>query len=129
MKHLEESLQTKVCTYIRLQYPDVIFNSDLSGVKLSKYQAAIAKKQRKAKGMPDLHIYEASRGYHGLFIELKKEGESPYRKDGLLKAGDHLKNQDKMHKMLREKGYCAKFATGFDEAKKIIDWYLRKNDE
>lgn len=74
----------------------------------------------------------------GLYLELKKEGTKLIRdKDArkilkgetkLRKRGDwwdlHTEEQALTLEKLRERGYCAEFAIGFDEAKKIIDEYL-----
>lgn len=77
--------------------------------------------------------------YSGLFIELKREGAKLKRdKDAnkinkgdhkIRKAGDwfdqHIEEQATMLEELSRKGYCATFAVGFDEAKNIIDQYLK----
>lgn len=120
----EENLQIVVCNYIRAQYPKVLFNSDLSGIKLTMGQAVKAKKLRSSKGFPDLVIYEPRGNYHALFLELKREGEKILNKKGDLKT-DHLKEQDEVISKLCVKGYLACFAIGFDEAKRIIDMYLK----
>ncbi len=125
MKNEEEQLQMAVCGYIRLQYKDVIFNSDVgSGMRLTKSQAGKAKMMRSGRGHPDLFIAEPRRGLHGLFIELKAEGVTVFNKDGSLRKGDHLKEQEEMLMKLREKGYLTCFAIGFDQAKQVIDTYL-----
>ena len=120
----EENLQIAVCNYLRAQYPKVLFNSDLSGIKLTMGQAVKAKKLRSSKGFPDLVIYEPRGNYHALFLELKREGEKILSKKGDLKT-DHLKEQDEVISKLCVKGYLACFAIGFDEAKRIIDMYLK----
>jgi len=120
----EENLQIAVCNYLRLQYPNILFNSDLSGIKLTMGQAVKAKKLRSSKGFPDLVIYEPRGRYCGLFIELKREGERITNKKGEL-ISYRLKEQDEIIQKLNLKGYLACFAIGFDEAKKIIDMYLK----
>ena len=120
----EENLQIAVCNYLRAQYPKVLFNSDLSGIKLTMGQAVKAKKLRSSKGFPDLVIYEPRGNYHALFLELKREGEKITNKKGELKT-DHLREQEEIIQKLNLKGYLACFAIGFDEAKKIIDLYLK----
>lgn len=120
----EENLHLAICDYIRLQYPNVLFNSDMSGVKLTMGQAVKAKKLRSSKGFPDLVIYEPRCNCHALFLELKREGEKILNKNGDLKT-DHLKEQDEIISKLCAKGYLACFAIGFDEAKRIIDLYLK----
>jgi hypothetical protein len=125
MKNEEEKLQMAVCDYIRLQYKDVIFNSDVgSGMKLTKAQAGKAKMMRSGRGHPDLFIAEPRGEHHGLFIELKAVGVKIYKKDGSLRADKHLEEQCEMLARLMIKGYYADFAVGFDEAKRIIDTYL-----
>lgn len=59
----------------------------------------------------------------GLFLELKKEGTRLQKKNGEWST-EHIAEQAKILEKLRQRGYCAEFAIGFDEAKKIIDEYL-----
>jgi hypothetical protein len=120
----EKELHKQICEYIRIQYPSVLFNTDMSGIKLTMGQAVQAKKLRSCSGFPDIVIYEPSVGYRALFLEVKKE--TPYKKNGELKKSDHLKEQDDMHKKLWLKGYLAKFVWSFDMAKDIIDNYIHK---
>lgn len=62
--------------------------------------------------------------YNGLFIELKRPGVKIYTKYGELVANKHIREQETVLEQLRQRGYVAEFACGFDEAKKIIDEYL-----
>jgi hypothetical protein len=77
------------------------------------------------KGMsfPDLQIMAAHRGYFGLLIEMKREGEELYNAAGLFK-NEHLSRQDRTLKALNERNYLAVFAKGFDAIVKVIDDYL-----
>ena len=132
----ESDLQVMVADYLRLQYPDVLFHSDFgSGIKLTMGQAA---KQRRQNGgrraWPDMVIAEPKvksfpNVYHGLFIELKREGTRIFKKDGTLVADEHIREQYDMLEQLRKRGYVAEFACGFDEAKAIIDKYLGGKSE
>lgn len=130
----EENLQIQVADYLRLQYPSVLFHSDFgSGIKLTIGQAS---KQKRLNGgrraWPDMFIAEPSIQYqadandydlYGLFLELKKDGTRLKKKDGSW-TSEHIAEQAETLKKLREKGYKAEFAVGFDEAKQIIDEYL-----
>jgi hypothetical protein len=121
----EKILHRQVCTYLKLQYPSIIFNSDLSGAtKLTINQATQMKALRSSKGFPDIVIYEPRGIYHGLFIELKKEGTKLFNKK-YEPATDHLKEQFDMMNKLSAKGYSCHFAIGFESAKKILDEYLQ----
>lgn len=72
--------------------------------------------------------------WFGLYLELKKEGKTLHpgpraknrfkSKDGKEYKTEHLMEQADCLYDLRQRGYCAEFAIGFDEAKKIIDEYL-----
>lgn len=61
--------------------------------------------------------------FHGLYIELKKDGTRLKKKNGDW-ANEHIAEQAEVLEKLRERGYCAEFAVGFEEAKRIIDEYL-----
>ena len=158
MRQQESSLQMRIAEYLCRQYPDVQFHSDFgSGVKLSKIQAVIQLRQNGyRRGWPDLQIAQPKRkkmdmqldvsngeGEHfdaeivvanGLFVELKKDGETlfpgPRAKkrflslDGKEYKNEHLQEQADVLFKLRKAGYAAEFAIGFDEAVRIIDEYL-----
>jgi hypothetical protein len=142
----EADLQVQVADYLRLQYPSVMFHSDFgSGIKLTMGQAIKQKRQNGGRrAWPDMFIAEPkevartefedkekritlSFGHSrfGLFIELKRPGTRIFKKDGTLVADPHIREQFDILEQLRRKGYMAKFACGFDEAKRIIDEYLR----
>lgn len=124
MKKSEENLQIAVCKYIRHQFPQVIFTSESSGLRLTMGQAVKAKKCRSEGKLPDLIILEPRGHASGLILELKKQGEVVYNRDGSYRAG-HVAEQGKTLERLRKKGYIAQFVIGFDNAKFIIDTYLR----
>jgi hypothetical protein len=114
-----------IAYYMRLQYPDIIYRFDMAGLNLSMAQAGMNKAIQCGKGWPDLFIAEKRRPYSGFFLELKAEGVKLQNKD-LSYATPHLKEQYEMLYRLRLKGYWSDFAVGFDEAKKKIDYYLKK---
>lgn len=62
--------------------------------------------------------------YAGLFLELKRDGTRLKKKSGEW-ANEHIAEQAELLHILRQKGFSAEFAVGFDEAKKIIDEYLK----
>lgn len=135
----ESDLQVMVADYLRLRYPKVLFHSDFgSGIKLTQGQAMKQKRQNGGRrGWPDLFIAQSAPRcvdgswkyeYYGLFLELKAEGNSPFKKDGSLKKDEHLEEQWEMLQELENRGYKARFATGFNEAKKLIDDYLGGTD-
>ncbi|MCX6222461.1 MAG: hypothetical protein NTZ69_15930 [Bacteroidia bacterium] len=121
----EKDLQRQICEYLKIRYPKIIFNSDMAGaMKLTMGQAIQIAKLRSSRGFPDIVIYEPRRGYAGLFVELKKEGERIFKKDGSF-SSDHVQEQHECITRLNLRGYRAMFAIGWDEAKTIIDDYLK----
>ena len=127
----EAELQTQVADYLRLHYPNVLFHSDFgSGIKLTPGQAVKQKRQNGGRrAWPDMFIaesilHEDGRGSFGLFIELKRNGTRLKKKDGKW-ASPHIEDQADMLDQLESRGYTAVFACGFDEAKRIIDTYLK----
>lgn len=124
-KKEEENLQLAVSRYINLQYPNVLFTSDASGLKLPIGLASKWKAQRCAKWkIPDMIILEPRHRFAGLILELKKSVKELYRKDGTIRQDSHVIEQQKSLEYLCNRGYYAQFVCGFDEAKKVIDWYL-----
>lgn len=148
----EAELQTAIAEYLARQYPDVLFHSDFgSGIKLTPAQAVRQKRQNGGKrAWPDMFIAQpmlrmfvgkdepdemirlgeegdsielANEIYAGLYLELKKEGTRLRKKNGDW-ATEHIAEQAKVLEKLRDRGYCAEFAVGFEEAKKTIDVYL-----
>ena len=133
MKKKEEKLQTQISRYLRLQYPHVMFTSSPSGVRLNMGQArTMLSQQNPRKGWPDLMIMQIAKKdvkvFAGLFIELKQEGYELFKQDGTLRKNEHIECQNEVHQKLRERGYFAVFSVGFEETKKLIDWYLSDGD-
>jgi hypothetical protein len=120
----EEQLHIAICNYIKLQYPNVIFTSESSGIRVFWQQAKKLKSMRSCSGLPDIMIFEPRKQKAGMFLEVKKDGTKIYKKDGELTKDKHLNQQEEILHRLKEKGYFAEFVVGFDEAKVIIDWYM-----
>lgn len=124
MAKKEEQLSKAVSKYLKIQYPDVVFTCDASGVRLTMGQATALKAQRSVHKIPDMIILKPNAEYHGLILELKSDDSSPYLKDGSLSKGQHIQEQNQTLTTLLNIGYYAVFAVGFDNAKKIIDDYM-----
>lgn len=123
----EEFIHRQVVDYLRLQYPGVIFRTDYSaGIKLTPGMARKHHSLQEGRGYPDLFIaLPNNKGYHGLFLELKRPGARVRKRDGSIVANEHIQEQDIYLKRLKSVGYKAAFAVGFDEAKKEIDDYIK----
>lgn len=127
-KQSEKSIHKQVATYLKLQYPKVIFRTDFAaGCKMSIGQAVAHKALQSGPGYPDLFIAMPNRVFFGLFIELKKDISEVYNKNGSMVANPHIKTQFEFLQSLNKLGYMAAFGFGFDHAKKIIDEYLNQD--
>jgi hypothetical protein len=121
----EATIHQQVAEYLKLQHRNVIFRTDFAaGIKMTMFQAIKHKKLQSGKSYPDLFIAEPRGGYHGLYLELKKAGTGVFLKDGTVSKKEHFQNQAATLQELRDRGYMAEFAVGFDEARSLIDRYL-----
>ena len=118
----EEHVHFTTADYLRLQYPNVFFISESSGVRTSIGLAKKLKRTRSNHVHLDLYILEKRGDWAGLILELK--AKSVFKKDGTLLKNDHVEDQARTIEKLKQKGYMATFACSFEEAKKIIDDYL-----
>ena len=76
-------------------------------------EAANLKRQGVKAGVPDVNLPAARKGFHGLYIEMKRKGEEP------------TKLQKEWLIALTEQGYKAVVCHGFEEAVDVIEDYLR----
>ncbi|MFA5172568.1 MAG: hypothetical protein WC426_13485 [Sulfuriferula sp.] len=128
-KKREQVIQLALCGHIRSEYPDVVFYSDFAaGLKLPIWLAALRKAMASGRGIPDLMV-DAKRGnFGGLRIEIKKEGERIYLKDGSISKDKHVQEQNTVLEKLRKEGYCAEFGIGLEQCQGIVDWYMAGAD-
>jgi hypothetical protein len=121
----EYDLQKSVCKFINLQYPKVLYLSDtIASIKLTKPQQGRNKAiQKNGFNCPDLLILQPNDTYKGLFIELKVL--TPFKKDGNLKASNHLLGQWNTIQDLNQLGYFACFSWGLEMTINIINLYIK----
>ena len=121
----ESKVQDAVVRHLKSKYKNVRFISSLTGERVSgaKTKGRNARIQH-SNGQPDMFIYARRGGYVGLALELKRDGEIIYKKDGTLRKSDHLKEQQEWLDSLTEEGWYAVFSVGLKESVEIINWYL-----
>ncbi len=91
-----------------------LLQGSLNGVRLNIGQAVKAKRAGLKAGWPDLFLPVSSGNYHGLFIELKKRGNTY-----------PTKKQHKILYALNDQGYLAIWGRGSDFAIAQIELYLK----
>lgn len=122
----EEQLHLSIARYLKYQYPGIIFRTDFAaGIKMNIGQAVRHKAMQSGAGFPDLFIAEPRGGYHGLFIEIKKDISQVLKKNGQFVSNQHIREQAEMLRRLSEKGYKAVFGCGFEHCIRIIDDYFK----
>lgn len=85
-----------------------------NGGKRNVITAMNMKREGVKAGVPDLFLPYPSKGFHGLFIEMKK------RKGGKVSTEQHWW----MHHLICA-GYRAEVCQGWEEAKDIIEEYIK----
>ena len=85
-----------------------------NGGKRNRIEAAKLKRQGVKAGVPDIHLPAPRYGYHGLYIELKRQHEGKVSKD-----------QAEWIEYLAHEGYVAAVCHGWYGAAQLIMRYLR----
>jgi hypothetical protein len=119
----ERREQTHVVNWFRNKYPDTLLVASANGGRRDKNVGALMKKEGVLAGMPDLTVYTAKRGYHGLFIEFKPTPETHTKKKATLS----ILQKERCAKLNAE-GYYALGCWGLNEAIKVMDWYMENID-
>ena len=126
MRARRENKEYAVCkaiaTYLRLQYPSVLFHFDLAGLNLSKAQAGMTKALN-GRGWPDLIILHPTTG-KVMFLEIKAEGVNLLKRNGEYLT-PHIGEQTKTLALLASLHINANFAIGLDDAINQINLFLR----
>jgi hypothetical protein len=124
-KRTEWQEQLAFCKWLKMQYPQVRFRSDIqSAGKLSPQMQNIKSIIDPFRGWPDVTIYHKRGNYCGLMIELKRENSGLYLKDGSLSNDKHVQEQNEVHEFLRHNGWYVVFAEGMADAKVKFEEYL-----
>ncbi len=114
MKFLEDNMAMSVATYLKMQYPDVLFSHMPLGGKRNAREGLRLKKMGTKKGLPDFLIFETNDPHlRGLAIELKVKPNKPTPEQlEVLTDLKHLK-------------WAAYVCYSFDEAQEVIDKHLK----
>lgn len=86
-----------------------------NGGSRNKAEAARLKAEGVKKGVPDICLPVPRGGYHGLYIELKRQ-----------KGGRLSEEQKEWLRFLSAQGYKAVACMGWEDAMGVIDEYLRE---
>lgn len=109
----EHAEQSSLIAWFHTQYPQHLIFAVPNMGKRDYALAAYLKAEGLTAGVPDLVIPMPRKGYHGLFIELKKPGGKKPNE-----------NQQYWLEQLTAQGYLATVAFGFEPARQIITEYF-----
>jgi len=125
-KVTEKEIHTAVCKYLDAKYPDVIYLSDASGMRVTiGLQMEMKRKRCKRYKIPDLIILHPNKIYKGLVIEIKTDLSKVVTKSGDLRKDTHIQEQLITLERLTYLGYDAQFGCGFDHIKSLLDEYFK----
>lgn len=121
----EYELQIVCLDWLRSVYPNVIYRSDLAGVRVPIGLAVKIKASQKFRGYPDVSLDHPAFGYSGMKVELKREGDVFTKSGALVSANKiHHIEQAAILIQLAERGYCVDLAIGFDQFQRSIEAYM-----
>ena len=110
-KFKEDDLQKQVAKYLDLKK---VLWCHVANERKTSFQAGARLKAKGVKsGVPDCLIFEPNKEFNGLAIELK------------VKPNKTTENQNKWLNKLYDNHWECRVAYTFDEAKEIIDEYLK----
>lgn len=108
----EHSMQAKVVQYVRTFYPDVVLAAIPNGSGTTPRNRLYLYTEGLLAGMPDLFLAKPSKGFYGLFIEMKTD------------TGEESKEQKELRKRLNQAGYLVFVARSDRTAINLIEDYL-----
>lgn len=110
----EDEEQELLCSWMTEQ--GIRFYAVPNGGKRDIVEAVKFKRTGVSPGVPDLCVPVARGGYHGLYIELKRQ-----------RGATLSEKQKEWIEFLVNNGYYAQVAYGFDEARKTVLFYFSLN--
>jgi len=113
LQHQQAVIKWSQQPTIRAKYPELKL---LYHIPNERYCSPAQGKQLKLagvkRGVPDMDLPVARRGYNGLRIELKTE------------KGQVSRDQKWWIEQLKQQGYCVAVCRGWKQAVEVIEWYL-----
>lgn len=118
----EHNLQSAAFNYVALSFPKYseFFFAIPNGGARSARTGAMLKREGVKRGIPDTMLAVPKRGYHGLFIELK-------RPDVKGKAKARTSAEQLMYiELFQSVGYLVRVVNCIEEFIELVEWYLNE---
>jgi len=113
MEKLPTERQEQIWFVVWLQKRGYRVSASANGGSRNLLEAINLKKMGVSKGFPDVEVPLPAGPYHGFYVEMKRQ-----------KGGKLSPEQAEWLNYLREKGYYAEVARGFEAAKELFLHYL-----
>lgn len=107
----ESQITSEFVLWLRTHHPTVLFCATCGGINATIAQKVKMKREGYNKGIPDLMIYVARGGSHGLAIEMKTS------------VGRLTPEQEEWQRRLWAEGWVAKVCRSVEEAKQVFNEY------
>lgn len=109
----EDELQIMVMNYVRAEYPGVLSFHVPNGGSRNPIEGGKLKRMGVLRGVSDVFIIKKTTLYSGLIIELK------------VRPNKVTLEQYEFLVKISKEGFCTQVCFDFDEAKLVIDTYLK----
>lgn len=108
---------------IRQQWPELkwMYAIPNGGIR-SGSQGATLKAEGVKSGVSDVCFPCSRKGYHGVYIEMKKPGDDTVKPK--IKPGVESEEQKAFGAFLAEQGYLYRCCSNWEEARDTLMWYL-----
>lgn len=115
MKHTESTLQKRCVNWFRLNYPKHLRLIAIpNGGARNAITGAILKGEGVVAGAPDLFLFHAAQGFHGLAIEMKS------------RIGKQSESQKAFEADIDIEGYKYVVCRSFEEFQAVVNEYFKK---
>lgn len=109
----ETQIQCMVVEWIKLRYPDILFNApSLAGNHTNARRGMLAKRMGYHRGWLDMEFMEPRKQFHGMILEVKAP------------KGKVSKDQEIVIHELQKRGYFVEVGFGFNDCIEKIQGYL-----
>ena len=111
----EQSALMEWAELAKRKFPELAWlHASNNGVRVTVGTAVKMKKAGMKSGIPDLELPAARKGYHSLYIEMKR-----------VKGGRVDPDQEACHAYLRDAGYHVVVCKGWESARDVLLDYLQ----
>lgn len=122
----EDNIVNAWAKWFKKEYAGIPYTIDKVAQRRSHLGGVIHKAHAYQSGNPDIFVQTSKAGFHGLYIEQKKNDEIFYKGTKILKPGSecHLIWQSLYHADLRKQGYWVMFSISLEASIKITQRYM-----